>query len=75
MKRNMVKRLFSLLVVVVWVLGMVPASVLTVLANEPIVINEIKTKMAKDNVPRAGMEVTHFMPNVPDGEPYERPWN
>jgi len=40
-----------------------------------LVIDEIKTVMAIDRVPKAGMEVDHFIPNVPDGENYSRPWN
>ena len=40
-----------------------------------LVIDEIKSKIAKDNVARAGMEVRTFMPTVPDGAPYSRPWN
>lgn len=38
-------------------------------------IDEIKIQMAAENIPKAGMEIEHFMPNVPDGEKYSRPWN
>ena len=40
-----------------------------------IVIDEIKSTIAKENVAKAGKEVRDFMPTVPDGEPYDRPWN
>ena len=41
-------------------------------ANE---IAEVVGKIAADNIPCAGMEVSHFMPDIPDGEPYSRTWN
>lgn len=41
-------------------------------ANE---IAEVVGKIAADRIPRAGMEVSHFMPDIPDGEPYSRTWN
>ena len=41
-------------------------------ANE---IAEVVGKIPADNIPCAGMEVTRFMPNIPDGEPYGRYWN
>ena len=41
-------------------------------ANE---IAEVVGKIAEEHIPRAGMEVSHFMPDIPDGEPYSRTWN
>jgi len=38
-------------------------------------IAEVVGKIASENIPRAGMEVSHFMPDIPDGEPYSRTWN
>ena len=74
MKHIFAKRIFSMLLALVMVIGLLPLSALSVAADEPIIIHEIKTKMAADRVPRAGMEAIRFIPNVPDGEPYERPW-
>ena len=74
MKHKLSKQILSMLLALVMVIGLIPVSTLTVFAAEPIIIHEIKTKMAAENVPRAGMEVDYFIPNVPDGEPYERPW-
>ncbi len=41
-------------------------------ANE---IAEVVGKIASDRIPRAGMAVDQFMPDIPDGEPYSRAWN
>ena len=38
-------------------------------------IAEVVGKIAAENIPCAGMEVSHFMPDIPDGEPYSRTWN
>ena len=38
-------------------------------------IAEVVGKIASDRIPRAGMEVSHFMPGIPDGAPYGRYWN
>ena len=68
------KRMISLMLCIVMVLSLMPTSTLIAFADESIIIHEIKTKMAAERVPRAGMEVSRFIPNVPDGEPYDRPW-
>ena len=73
MKNRVTKRIFGTLLALVMLIGLIPASALPVFAATE--ITEIKTKMSVDTIPKAGMEVSHFMPNVPDGEPYERPWN
>ena len=41
-------------------------------ANE---IAEVVGKIPVDRIPREGMEVTRFIPGIPDGEPYGRYWN
>ena len=41
-------------------------------ANE---IAEVVGKIADENIPHAGMELEHFIPTIPDGEPYSRIWN
>ena len=74
MKHKVSKQFTSILLALVMIIGMIPASTLTAFADEPIIIHEIKNKMAAERVPRAGMEVDSFIPNVPDGEPYDRPW-
>ena len=38
-------------------------------------IAEVVGKIAQEVIPRAGMEVRGFMPNVPDNEPYSRKWD
>nr|MCR4805653.1 hypothetical protein [Clostridia bacterium] len=38
-------------------------------------IREVNGTISAENVPRAGMEVEHFMPNCPAGEHYTRAWN
>jgi len=65
----MKKKLLSVLICFVMVLGIAPT---TALASDATEITEIKTIMPVDTVPKAGMEVRTFMPSVPDGEPYER---
>ena len=75
MKNTLCHRILSALLALVMVIGMIPVSALTVFAAEPTEITEIKSVMAADRVPKAGMEVDRFTPNVPDGEHYSRPWN
>lgn len=75
MKHKVSKQILSMLMVLVMIIGMFPATLLTAFAAEPTQITQIQTIMAKDRVPKAGMEVTHFIPNVPDGVPYERDWD
>ena len=38
-------------------------------------IAEVVGKFAADRIPRADMEVSRFIPNIPDGSPYGRYWN
>ena len=64
----MKKRLLSILICLVMVIGTMP----TAFATEKTEITEIKSHMPVDIVPKAGMEVSLFIPNVPDGEPYQR---
>ena len=73
MKTKFNSKLLGVLLVLVMVLAFVPVSALTAFAAEPTEITEIKSVMAADRVPKAGMEVDLFMPNVPDGEHYSRP--
>jgi hypothetical protein len=65
------RKWLSFLLALTMIIGMLPlsalASALTAFAAEPIIIHEIKTKMSVDTIPKAGMEVRSFMPNVPDG--------
>lgn len=75
MKHKGIKQIVSMLLAVVMLLSLMPVTTLTVFAAEKTEITEIKTVMSVDTVPKAGMEVTHFMPNVPDGEPYQRDWD
>ena len=65
-------KLLSLLLVPALLLGMLP---MTAIAAEATEITEIKSVISAEHVPKAGMEVDHFIPNVPDGEHYSRPWN
>ncbi|MBR5306712.1 MAG: InlB B-repeat-containing protein, partial [Oscillospiraceae bacterium] len=73
--KQKIKRLVSTFLALAMVISMIPSTTFTVFAAEPIVIEEIKSKISAELVPKAGMEVRDFMPTVPDGEPYERPWN
>ena len=75
MKTKMKCKLSALMIVLITVLGLTAILGGTVSSAEKIVINQINSVIAKENVPRAGKEVLRFIPNVPDGEPYERPWN
>lgn len=75
MKHKATKQILSLLLAVVMLLSLMPATTLTAFAEEKTEITEIKTVMSVDTVPKAGMEVTRFIPNVPDGEPYQRDWD
>ena len=68
MKRT--HKLLSVLLTLALLLGMLP---MTAMATEATEITEIKSVMAADRVPKAGMEVDLFIPNVPDGEHYSRP--
>ena len=74
MKTQLSSKIMTLLIALVMI-ALISALMLTAFAADPTEITEIKSTMAKENVPRAGKEVARFMPNVPDGEPYERPWN
>ena len=74
MKTKLMIKLTSLALTFAMVFGLIPASALTAFAAEPTEITEIKSVIAADRVPKAGMEVDLFIPNVPDGEPYSRPW-
>ncbi len=64
------KKILCLFISMVMLVGMLP--IVSFAATE---IGEIVTLMSTDTVPKAGMEVTHFMPNVPDGAPYQRDWD
>ena len=72
--RNNIK-LISLMIAAIMVFGLISLIGLTAFAADPTEITEIKSTMAKERVPRPGMEISDFMPTVPDGEPYSRPWN
>ena len=61
------KKIISVIISVVMLVGMLP--IVSFAATQ---IGEIVTLMSTDTVPKAGMEVTHFIPNVPDGVPYQR---
>ena len=52
MKSNMKSRILPILLVLGLMIGLIMVSVLPALAAEPIIIHEIKTKMAADRVPR-----------------------
>jgi len=69
MKRT--HKLLSILLCCAMLLGMLP---MTAMAAEATEITEIKSVISAEHVPKAGMEVDLFMPNVPDGEHYSRPW-
>ena len=75
MKTKFKSKLLGVLLVLVMVLSVAPFGILTAFAQEATEITEIKSVMAADRVPKAGMEVDLFMPNVPEGEHYSRPWN
>ncbi len=75
MKTKFMSKLLGVLLVLVMVLALVPVGALTAFAAGPTEITEIKSVISAEHVPKAGMEVDLFMPNVPDGEPYSRPWN
>ncbi|MBR2381078.1 MAG: hypothetical protein IKA84_01100, partial [Clostridia bacterium] len=75
MKTKFKSKLLGVLLVLVMVLALVPVSGLTAFAAEPTEITEIKSVISSEHVPKAGMEVDLFIPNVPDGEHYSRPWN
>ncbi len=63
------------LMVFAFVCGVFAIKPLTANAAEPTEITEIKSVISSEHVPKAGMEVGLFIPNVPDGEHYSRPWN
>ena len=71
MKKQTITKLLSAIFAMLMIVSLLPALELPALAADT-EITAIKSVMASDTVPKAGKEVRHFMPSVPDGQPYQR---